>query len=105
MPCAFPRRATRPEPRPTAGQRWLYSLFALCYAVPVALLVRAALQHAHTMNEDGWAPMAAGMVATYCAIAGLIMLGRALAWGRARRAFWIFPPIWLDHEPSNQVAG
>jgi protein-S-isoprenylcysteine O-methyltransferase Ste14 len=80
--------------------RWLYALFALGYAVPVALFVRAALQHAraHTMNEGGWVPMAGGMVATYCVFAGLFMLGRALAWGRARRGFWIFPPMWLDHE-------
>jgi hypothetical protein len=86
--------------------RWLYGLFALGYAVPVALFVRVALQHAraHTMNEGGWAPMAAGMVAT-CAVAALLMLGRALARGRARRAFWIFPPMWLDHEASIQVAG
>lgn len=83
--------------------RWLYALFALGYAVPVALFIRAALQHAraHTMNQGGWVPMAYGMVATYCAIAGLFMLGRALAWGSARRGFWIFPPMWLDHEPLS----
>ncbi len=86
--------------------RWLYALFALGYAVPVALFVRAALQHAraHTMNEGGWAAMAGGMVAIYCVIAGLFMLGRTLAWGRARRGFWIFPPMWLDNEAPIQVA-
>jgi hypothetical protein len=85
--------------------RWLYGMFTLGYAVPVALFVRAALQHAraHTMNQGGWVPMAAGMVASYCVIAGLIMLGRALAWGRARRGFWIFPPMWLDHEAGMRV--
>jgi len=85
--------------------RWLYGLFAVGYAVPVALFVGAALEpaRAHSMNEAGWAPMAAGLVTTYCAIAGLFMLGRALAWGRVRRAFWILPPMWLE-QASFQVA-
>jgi hypothetical protein len=84
--------------------RWLYALFALGYAAPVALFARAALQHAraHTMNEGGWVPMAAGMAASYCVIAGLFMLGRALAWGRARRSFWILPPMWLEHVPLDR---
>jgi protein-S-isoprenylcysteine O-methyltransferase Ste14 len=84
--------------------RWLYVVFTLGYAVPVALFVLAALRHAraHTTNQGGWAPMAGGMVASYCVIAGLVMLGRAFAWGRARRGFWIFPPIWLDHEPADR---
>src|SRR5262249_26616386 len=84
---------------------WLYGLFAVGYAVPVALLVEATLEpaRAHTMNEAGWAPMAAGLVTTYCAIAGVFMLGGALAWGRVRRAFWILPPMWLE-QASLQVA-
>jgi hypothetical protein len=85
--------------------RSLYGLLTLGFAVPVAAFVRAALEHArnHTMNQGGWAPMVGGMVATYCLVAGLIMAGRALAWGRARRAFWIFPPQWLDHELQDRT--
>jgi hypothetical protein len=80
--------------------RWLYLLYAAGYLVPVALFVRVATDHArtHTANAGGWEPMAGGMLATYCAIGALLMLGRASARGALRRAFWIFPPHWLDHE-------
>jgi hypothetical protein len=87
--------------------RWLYVLLAIASCGPVALFVRLALDHAraHTLNEGGWEPMAAGMVATFSAIAGLFMLGRAIAWGRKRRMFWIYPPQWLDRELAIAAAG
>jgi hypothetical protein len=84
---------TRPRPR------WQYGLLGTVYFVPVAAFVRVAVAHvqAHTQNETSWAAVAGGLLATYCAAAGLLMFGRAICWGRARRAFWLFPPQWVDH--------
>jgi hypothetical protein len=85
-------RLIRPRPR------WQYCLFCLAYCCPVAAFVRVAVEHVrdHTQNETSWAAVAGGMLATYCVIAGLLMLGRAVVIGRARRAFWLFPPQWVD---------
>lgn len=80
--------------------RWLYGLYAIGYSLPVVIFVRIAIDHvrAHSQNQGGWAPVAGGLVATVCTLAALLMLGRALARGRKRRALWLFPPQWLDHE-------
>lgn len=82
------------RPRP----RWQYGIFGIAYFGPVAAFVRVALAHiqAHTQNETSWAAVAGGLLAIYCGAAGLVMFGRAICWGRARRAFWLFPPQWVD---------
>ena len=84
----------------TRRPRWLYGLAAILYAVPVAIFVRIAAEHiaAHTANDTSWAAMAGGIFATLSALGGLLMLGRAVVFGRWRRAFWVFPPLWLEHE-------
>jgi hypothetical protein len=81
-------------PRP----RWQYGLLGIAYFGPVAVFVRVAVAHvqAHTQNATSWAAVAGGLLAIYCGFAGLLMLGRAISWGRARRAFWLFPPQWVD---------
>jgi hypothetical protein len=84
----------------TRRPRWSYVLAAVIYAVPVAVFVRIAAHHiaAHSANDNSWAAMAGGILATLCAFGSLLMLGRAVVSGRWRRAFWIFPPLWLEHE-------
>jgi len=84
----------------TRRPRWLYGLAAVVYAVPVAIFVRVAVDHnaAGAANDSSWAMTAGGILATLCAIAALVMLGRTVVPGRRRRAFWLFPPLWLDHE-------
>jgi hypothetical protein len=91
--------------------RWLYGLLALAYCAPIAIFVFFALGHAraHTLSQTSWAAVTFGLTSTCCAFAVVAMLGRALAPGRLRRAFWLFPPQWLDHDlmataPRN-VAG
>jgi hypothetical protein len=78
-------------PRP----RWLYGLAAILCAVPVAIFVRVAVDHnaAGASKDNSWALTAGGILATLCAIAALVMLGRAVVPGRRRRAFWLFPPL------------
>jgi hypothetical protein len=87
----------------TRRPRWLYGLAAVLYTVPVAILVRIAADHiaAHEGNDNSWAAMAGGILATLCASGALFMLGRAVVPGRRRRAFWLFPPLWLDQELSG----
>jgi hypothetical protein len=84
----------------TRRPRWLYGLAAVLYAVPAAIFAWIAADHlnAHAANDGSWAATAGGILATLCAIAALVMLGRAVVPGRRRRAFWLFPPLWLDHE-------
>jgi hypothetical protein len=92
----------------TRRPRWLYGLAAVLYSVPVAVFARIAADHmaAHAENNS-WAAMAGGILATLCAAGALFMLGRAVVPGRWRRAFWIFPPLWLDRElatPTGQAS-
>jgi hypothetical protein len=79
------------QPRP----RWLYVLFAAGYAVPVAAFARFAADHQHAANQNGWVPVAGGLTAVGCAIACLLMLGRAVARGWARAACYVITPQWL----------
>ena len=83
------------RPRP----RWQYGVVGIVYFVPVAAFVRVAVAHmqAHTQNETSWAAVAGGLLAMYCGAAGVLMFGRAICWGRVRRACWLFPPQWVDH--------
>jgi hypothetical protein len=93
------------RPRP----RWLYGLLGIAYFGPVAVFVRVAVAHvrAHTQNQTSWAAVAGGLLALYCGAAGLLMLGRALCWGRPRRTFWLFPPQWVDqlYPPPGAASG
>ena len=76
------------------------SRYSTFQGIPVAIFVRIAGDHvtAHAANDNGWAAMAGGILATLCALGALLMLGRAVVPGRWRRAFWLFPPLWLDRE-------
>ncbi|HXW43763.1 MAG TPA: hypothetical protein VEL03_03180 [Streptosporangiaceae bacterium] len=83
-------RSVRPR------RRWLYVLFAAGYAAPVAALVLAAIRHGSAQDDTGWAPMAGGLTATFCTVAALVMIGRAVTWGRLRSAFYVCVPQWLS---------
>lgn len=80
--------------------RWVYGCLAIACCAPAAIVIRLAIEHdrAHTLNEGGWASLAGGLLATYGVLGALLMLGRAVVPGQRRRAFWLFPPQWLDHE-------
>lgn len=73
----------------TRRPRWLYGLAAILYSVPVAIFVRIAVDHmaAHEGNDDSWAAMAGGILASLCALVALLMLGRAVVPKRWRRLF------------------
>ena len=90
-------RAVRPR------SRWLYALFAACYLAPVAVLVHVAVDHASAMNDTGWVPMAGGLTAVGCAAAALVMIGRAVAWGRVRSVFYLCVPRWLSDERELSI--
>jgi hypothetical protein len=83
-------------PRP----RWLYGLAAVLYSIPVAIFIWIAADDvaAHAANGNSWAAMAGGILTTLCALGAVLMLGRAVVPGRRRRAFWLFPPLWLEKE-------
>jgi hypothetical protein len=80
--------STRPVPR------LVYGLFGLCFfALTVAL---AALSYAESHASGNAAiSVTVGFLAFYCAIAGVLWLGRALMRGSKRVAFWVFLPRWL----------
>jgi hypothetical protein len=85
----FSQRYIRPTPR------WLYLLFALCYGGPASVLLWLALEHPGGPHGADWAQMMAGLMSFTCAVAALIMIGRATARGDFRRVFYCFVPQWL----------
>ena len=74
--------------------RLLYGLAGLgFFALAVAL---APLSYAESHATGNAAiSVTLGFLAFYCAIAGLLSLGRALTRGPKRLAFWVFLPRWL----------
>jgi hypothetical protein len=74
--------------------RLVYGLAGLClFALTVGL---APLPYAYS-HASGNAAVSVtfGFLALYCAIAAVLCLGRALARGPKRLAFWVFLPRWL----------
>ena len=74
--------------------RSLYGLAGLCF---VALaFVLAALSYAESHASGNAAvSITFGFLAFYSGIGGVLSLGRALARGRKRLAFWVFLPRWI----------
>jgi hypothetical protein len=74
--------------------RLIYGLAGLCF---IGLTVAVApLSYAYS-HASGNAAISVtfGFLAFYCAIAGVLCLGRALVRGPKRLAFWVFLPRWL----------
>lgn len=83
----------------SAGRRprWLYGLLALLFLAPAAVIAGYLMTHPHSAR-NGWTAIACGILLLYCSIGALLMLGRVVFRGSARRIFWLFPPAWLDHQ-------
>ena len=94
--------STRPVPRQ------LYGLSGLCFFALAVVLARLSYAESHASGNAAIS-VTLGFLAFYCAIAGVLALGRALARGPTRLSFWVFVPRWLDskakqpqsHEPAT----
>jgi hypothetical protein len=75
--------------------RWIYGLAALCFLALIVVFARLAYAESHASDTEV-ASITLGFVAFYCAIGGVLLLGRALVRGPRRTAFWVFLPHWLD---------
>lgn len=86
--------STRPVPRP------LYGLAGLCLIALTVALARLSYAESHASGNAAFS-ITSGFLALYCAIGGVLALGRALARGPSRLAFWVFVPRWLDSEAKQ----
>jgi hypothetical protein len=77
--------------------RWLYGLAGLCLLALMVVLARLSYAQSHASGNAALS-IALGFLAFYCAIAGVLALGRAIARGPRRLAFWVFLPRWLDSQ-------
>lgn len=68
--------------------RVVYLSLACCW---LAVAVPCGIAGAR-LPQAGWAANALGEAMAASAFAALVMLGRAAAWGHARRYFWLRPP-------------
>jgi hypothetical protein len=86
--------SARPVPR------LLYGVAGLCSFALTVVLARLSYAQSHTSGNEALS-ITLGVLALYCTIAGALALGRGLAWGPRRLAFWVFLPRWLDSEPRQ----
>jgi hypothetical protein len=96
--------------RPTP--RWLYLIFTLCYAAPASLLYWRASKYPGWPHALDWVQLATELTGCVCMVGALIMLGRTIAWGYFRQAFYFFVPQWLQGwsteipgDPADPAAG
>ena len=82
--------STRPVPR------LLYGLAGLCLLSLTVVLARLSDAESHASGNAAFS-ITFGFLAFYCAVAGVLSLGRALTRGPKRLAFWVFLPRWLLH--------
>ena len=89
--------------------RWLYGSAGLCFLPLTFVMGRLAFAESHATGNEAFS-ITLGFLAFYCAIAGGLFLGRALARGPKRLIFWIFVPRWLaselkqHHTPPRRTA-
>ncbi len=83
-------KRTRPRPRQQ------YFLFCLAYLV--LAIVSASIGGAADAHHVGWLSNAMVWPVGLCFAGMVVMFGRGAFRGRVRRAFWRFPPPWLDHD-------
>jgi hypothetical protein len=74
--------------------RWLYGPAGLCFLALTVVLARLSYAESHASGNAAFS-ITFAFLAFYCAIAGVLCLGRALIRGPKRLAFWVFLPRWL----------
>ncbi len=74
--------------------RLVYGLAGLCFFGLTAVLAPLSYAYSHASGNAA-VSVTFGFLAFYCAIAGVLCLGRALIRGPKRLAFWVFMPRWL----------
>jgi hypothetical protein len=75
--------------------RVLYGLAGLGFLALAAALAPLSYAQSHA-SGNAYLSVTLGFLAFYCAIAGVLGLGRALVRGPKRNAFWVFVPRWLQ---------
>jgi hypothetical protein len=83
--------------------RLLYGLGALCFLALAIALAPLSYAESHASGNAAIS-VTVGFLAFYCAIAGVLFLGRALMRGPKRQAFWVFLPRWLLDTPRAGTA-
>jgi len=74
--------------------RLVYGSAGLCLLALTVVLAALSYAYSHASGNAA-VSVTLGFLALYCAIAGVLCLGRALTWGPKRLAFWVFLPRWL----------
>jgi hypothetical protein len=87
------RTAAAASKRPVP--RWLYALAGPCFLALMVELARLSYAQSHAAGNAAFS-IILGFLAFYCAIGGVLALGRAVVRGPRRLAFWVFLPRWLD---------
>jgi len=82
--------------------RWLYGLAGLSFLALTVVLARLSYAESHASGNAAFS-ITLAFLAFYCAIAGVLCLGRAFIRGPKRLAFWVFLPRWLlDSQRSGR---
>jgi hypothetical protein len=84
-----------------AVPRRLYGLGGLCILALTVVVARLSYAESHASGNEAFS-ITLGFLAVYCAIGGVLHLGRALARGRKRLIFWVFLPRWMAPELKPQ---
>jgi hypothetical protein len=77
-----------------AVPRLVYGLAGLCFLALTVVLALPSYAFSHASGNAA-VSVTFGFLAFYCAIAGVLGLGRALTPGHKRLVFWVFLPRWL----------
>jgi hypothetical protein len=88
--------STRPVPR------LAYGLSGLCFFALTVALARLSYAESHASGNAAIS-VTLGFLAFYCAIVGVLSLGRALMRGPKRLAFWAFLPRWVLESQRSQA--
>jgi hypothetical protein len=80
-----------------AVPRWRYGLGGLCFLALTVVVAQLSYAESHSSGNEAFS-ITLGFLAVYCAIGGVLHLGRALGRGRRRLLFWVFLPRWMASE-------
>jgi hypothetical protein len=75
-----------------AVPRWLYGLAGLCFLSLTVVAAWLSYAESHASGNEAFS-ITLGFLAFYCALGGVLSLGRALARGHKRMVFWDFLPL------------
>ena len=92
------KKAAVASTRPVS--RLLYGLTGLCLFALMVLLAQLSYAESHASGNAA-VSITFGFLAFYCAIGGVLALGRALARGPKRLSFWLFIPRWIDSKAKQ----